>query len=109
VITLLAGFLIFIVAFVSAGAKHQWTQARKVIDQTIQESHAPNYHYIAQTERVIWGEAFHNDGAKLCECGTCVVKRTPPYMGKPNHVAIAAAYYGYGIMEPEEWRDREGE
>jgi hypothetical protein len=81
---------------------------------------APNYHYIAQKEREIWGEAFHNDGAKLCECDACIAKRTPKYLGKTNHIGIAAAAYGYGIglgdmvedgydYAPEEWRDHNGE
>jgi hypothetical protein len=111
VITLLAGFLIFIVAFVSAGAKYQWTQARGVIDQTIQESRAPNYHYIARTEREIWGAAFHNSGTKMCQCNTICHPETfyIPEVQPPRTMGEATAQYygsyGYG----QEWEDREGE
>jgi len=88
----------------------------------IPQSPAPNYHYIPPKEREYWGEAFHNIGAKLCECDTCIAGRVPKYLGKTNHIGIAAAAYGYGIVykEPminpkgardmgtEEWRDRNG-
>jgi hypothetical protein len=97
VITLLAGFLIFIVAFMLAGGKHEWSKAKEIIDQTEREGHAPNYHYIALRERAIWGAAFHNSGTKLCECNTICHPETF-YIPTPQP-----------LPKPiEEWRDREG-
>jgi hypothetical protein len=106
VILLLALFILIVVTF---GGWESWHKAHDVIAITQRETHAPNYHYIARTERTIWGEAFHNAGTARCECDMCLENNTPKYMGTTNHIAIAALAYGYGVMQDDEWRDRNGE
>ena len=109
-ITLLAGLLAFVIAYIMFGAKYQWVQASKVIEQTIQETKSASYYQIARLEQGIWdGNSFHNglprDNDKPCECNTICHPDTF-YIPTAQPPPLPGYEYGYGL--PSEWRDHDG-
>jgi ribosomal protein L31 len=89
----------------------KWTLTSEVIAVTERETVQPNYYYIADMERPIWGQTFHSaQSANQCRCDVCT-QYHPIYTDKelvrPPHVECHHKLDDTcNINEP--WRDRYG-